>query len=157
MLSCRKASCAMSLRKSAQRHGKVLQAKDLRSPLCCLADKWQMNGLTSCFLKGTCGPLSLPKGLPQRGLQNEPFVENGADCSIKISWDLLFTRMYTEAPSGMSREQLYDLLFNKAAKGNLRNPYEEKAYRGPDHREVQARSKINGGCGTTNTNMSRWF
>ena len=32
-----------------------------------------------------------------------------------------------------------DLLFNRAAKGNQRNPYEEKAYRGPDHREVQAR------------------
>ena len=43
----------MSARKS-QRHGKVLQDKGLRSPLCCLADKWQMNGLTSCFLKGTC-------------------------------------------------------------------------------------------------------
>ena len=55
---------------------------------------------------------------------------------IKISWDLLLNRMYTEAPTGMSREQLYDLLFNRAAKGNQRNPYEEKAYRGPDHREV---------------------
>ena len=26
----------------------------------------QMNGLTSCFHKGTCGPPSLPRGLPQR-------------------------------------------------------------------------------------------
>ena len=41
--------------------------------------------------------------------------------------------MYTEAPTGMSREQLYDLLFNRAAKGNQRNPYEEKAHRGPGH------------------------
>ena len=49
-------TCAMSFRKSAQRHGKVLQGKGLRSPLCCLADNWQMNGLTSCFHKGTCGP-----------------------------------------------------------------------------------------------------
>ena len=58
---------------------------------------------------------------------------------IKISWNVLFDRMYTEALSGMSREQLHDLLFNRAAKGSQRNPYEEKAYRGPDHREVQAR------------------
>ena len=80
MLCCRKASCAMSSRKSAQRHGKVLQDRGLRSPLCCLADKWQMNGLTSCFLKGTCGPPSLPRGLPQRWLRNELFAKNGADC-----------------------------------------------------------------------------
>ena len=80
MLCCRKASCAMSSRKNAQRHGKVLQDKGLRSPLCCLADKWQMNGLTSCFLKGICGPPSLPRGLPQRWSRNELFAKNGAGC-----------------------------------------------------------------------------
>ena len=37
------------------------------------------------------------------------------------------------------REQLYDLLFNRAAKGSQRNPYEEKPYRGPEYKEVQAR------------------
>ena len=58
---------------------------------------------------------------------------------IKITWDLLSNRMYTEAPTGMSREQLYDLLFNRATKGNQRNPYEEKAYRGPDYKEVWKR------------------
>ena len=58
---------------------------------------------------------------------------------IKLSWNMLSDRMYTEAPTGMSREQLYELLFNRAAKGSQRNPYEEKAYRGPDYREVQAR------------------
>ena len=62
---------------------------------------------------------------------------------IKICWDLLLNRMYTEAPTGMSREQLYDLLFNRAAKGNQRNPYEEKAYRGPDHKDVQERWEQN--------------
>ena len=64
---------------------------------------------------------------------------------IKISWNLLLNRVYTEAPTGMSREQLHDLLFNRAAKGNQRNPYEEKAYRGPDQRspgEVGAKSMV---------------
>ena len=38
---CRKAFCVMSFRKSAQRHGKVLQNKGLRSPSCCLAVSWR--------------------------------------------------------------------------------------------------------------------
>ena len=60
---------------------------------------------------------------------------------IKITWNSLFTRMYTEAPTGMSREQLYDLLFNRATKGNQRNPYEEKAYSGPDYNVVRGKWK----------------
>ena len=73
------------------------------------------------------------------------------------SWNLLLNRMYTEAPTGMSREQLHDLLFNRAGKGNQRNSYEEKAY--VDQTTEKSRrggSKINGGCGTTNTNVCRW-
>ena len=42
------------------------------------------------------------------------------------------------APIGKSREELYELLPNRAARGSQRNPYEEKAYGGPAHREVQA-------------------
>ena len=57
---------------------------------------------------------------------------------VKLSWNVLSGRMYTVAPTGKSREQLYELLFNRAARGSQRNPYEEKAYRGPAHREVQA-------------------
>ena len=36
---------------------------------------------------------------------------------IKISWNLLLNRMYTEASTGMSREQLHDPPFERAAKG----------------------------------------
>ena len=57
---------------------------------------------------------------------------------VELRWNVLSDRMYTKAPTGKSREQLYELLFNKAARGSQRNPYEEKAYRGPAHREVQA-------------------
>ena len=39
---------------------------------------------------------------------------------------MLADRMYTAAPTGKSREQLYALLFNKAARGSQKNPYEEK-------------------------------
>eukprot|EP00434_Breviolum_minutum_P042861 symbB.v1.2.038169.t2/scaffold5856.1/size23381/1 len=57
---------------------------------------------------------------------------------VKLSWHVLANRMYTAAPTGKSREQLYALLFNKAARGSQKNPYEEKAYRGPAHKAVQA-------------------
>ena len=55
----------------------------------------------------------------------------------------------------MSRAQLYDLLFNRVTKGNQRNPYEEKAYSGPDYHKVREMDKVNGGCGTTKTNVRR--
>ena len=58
---------------------------------------------------------------------------------IKITWDLLYNRMCTEALTGLSREQIYDLLFNRATKGNQRNPYEEKAYSGPDYHVVRGK------------------
>ena len=57
---------------------------------------------------------------------------------VKLSWHVLADRMYTAAPTGKSREQLYALLFNKAARGSQKNPYEEKSYRGPAHKAVQA-------------------
>ena len=53
---------------------------------------------------------------------------------VKLSRHVLADRMYTAAPTGKSREQLYD----KAARGIQKNPYEEKAYRGPALKAVQA-------------------
>ena len=35
----------------------------------------------------------------------------------------------------------YDLLFNRATKDNQRNPYEEKAYSGPDYNVVRGKWK----------------
>ena len=57
---------------------------------------------------------------------------------VKLNWTVLTDRMFAVAPTGKSREQLYAMLFNRAARGSQKNPYEEKAYRGPDYREVQA-------------------
>ena len=56
---------------------------------------------------------------------------------VRLSWRVLAGRMYTAAPTGKSRDQLYALLFDKAARGSHKNPYEEKAYRGPDLKAVQ--------------------
>ena len=56
---------------------------------------------------------------------------------VKLRWNVLADRMYTKAPTGKSREQLNALLFDKAVRGSHKNPYEEKAYRGPGLTAVQ--------------------
>ena len=56
----------------------------------------------------------------------------------KLRWRVLADRMYTVAPTGKSKEELYALLFDRAARRSHTNPYEEKAYRGTALKEVQA-------------------
>ena len=47
-------------------------------------------------------------------------------------------RMYVKAPTGKSKEELDALLFDRAARRNRTDPYEEKKYRGSGIKEVQA-------------------
>ena len=47
-------------------------------------------------------------------------------------------RMYVQAPTGKSKEELYNLLFDRDARRNRTDPYEEKKYRGAGIKEVQA-------------------
>ena len=42
----------------------------------------------------------------------------------------------------------------RAARGSQKNPYEEKAYRGPTHK---AGSNVKSGCCTTNVSVRHWF
>ena len=46
--------------------------------------------------------------------------------------------MYVKAPTGKSKEELDALLFDRAARRNRTDPYEEKKYRGAGIKEVQA-------------------
>ena len=64
--------------------------------------------------------------LSQRRSLNRSLVESGAGCRP------------SKAPSGKSKEELDALLFDRAAKRNHTNPYEEKPYRGAAIKEVQA-------------------
>ena len=57
---------------------------------------------------------------------------------VKLRWRVLEDRMYTVAPTGKDKDELYALLFDRAARRSHTNPYEEKAYRGPALKEVQA-------------------
>ena len=57
---------------------------------------------------------------------------------VKLRWGVLVDRMYVKAPTGKSKEELDALLFDRAARRNRTNPYEEKKYRGAGIKEVQA-------------------
>ena len=161
---CRKASCAMFSRKSVQQHGKVLLDKGLRSPLCCLAAKWQMTGLTSCCRKGTYGPPSLPRGLPQRWLPTKPFAKNGADCRPSIfGWRSRLAGMCCSTEC-IRRLPLGCLVSNSMTCFSTGLP---RAARGipmkRKHTVVQTTeksrrggSKVKSGCGITNTNVRSW-
>ena len=46
--------------------------------------------------------------------------------------------MYVKAPTGKSKKELDALLFDRAARRNRTDPYEEKKYCGPGIKEVQA-------------------
>ena len=134
--------CARCCRKSALLPGKVLQASGLESPLCCLEGNWPMTGLTTCSVKGTYGPCTT------KGASAEPVTVKNLQkerrrlrakhlwMDMKVIWDMLSNRMYTVAPTGMSSEQLEELLFNRAT-STRRNPYEEKAYSGPRYHAVK--------------------
>lgn len=52
--------------------------------------------------------------------------------------NMLRRRMYTVAPTGKTRQQLYRMLFDKATRSSLTNPYEQQAYQGPRQWEVRA-------------------
>ena len=84
ILCYRKASFAMFSRRSVQLHGRALQVKGLRSPLCCRAVKMQMTGLISCCRKRTYGPPLQPGGLLERRFPKKPFVKSGAGCRPSI-------------------------------------------------------------------------
>ena len=57
---------------------------------------------------------------------------------VKLRWGVLVDRMYVKAPTGKSKEELDALLFDRAARRNRTDPYEEKKYRGAGIKEVQA-------------------
>ena len=57
---------------------------------------------------------------------------------VKLRWGVLADRMYVKAPTGKSKKELDALLFDRAPRRNRTDPYEEKKYRGPGIKEVQA-------------------
>ena len=56
---------------------------------------------------------------------------------VNLKWGVLVDRMYVKAPTGKSEEDLETLLFDRVARRNRTDPYDEKKYRGAGLREVQ--------------------
>ena len=57
---------------------------------------------------------------------------------VNLKWGVLVDRMYVKAPTGKSKEDLDDaLLFDRVARRNRTDPYDEKKYRGAGLKEVQ--------------------
>ena len=56
---------------------------------------------------------------------------------VNLKWGVLVDRMYVKAPTGKSKEDLETLLFDRVARRNRTDPYDEKKYRGAGLREVQ--------------------
>ena len=125
-----------------------------------LADEW----LDFMLSQRNLWPTFTTKGAPtemitERTFRKEPrrLQAKRLWMDIKITWDLLYNRMYTEAPTGMSREQLFDLLFNRATKGNYRGiPMKRKhTVDQTTMKSGRSGSEVNGGCGATKTNVRR--
>ena len=125
-----------------------------------MADEW----LDFMLSQRNLWPTFTTKGAPTEMIRERTFRKERRRLQakhlwmdIKISWDLLLNRMYTEAPTGMSREQLYDLLFNRAARATREIPMKRKhTVDQTTEKSRRGGSKINGGCGTTNNNVRRW-
>ena len=76
---------------------------------------------------------------------------------VKLSWQVLADRMYTAAPTGKSREELYALLFNKAARAAKRIPMKKKHT--VDLHTKQSRrggSNAKSGCCITKVKVRHW-
>ena len=125
-----------------------------------MADEW----LDFMLSQRNLWPTFTTKGAPTEMITEKTFRKERRRLQakhlwmdIKISWNLLLNRMYTEAPTGMSREQLHDLLFNRAARATREIPMKRKhTVDQTTEKSRRGGSKINGGCGITNTNVRRW-
>ena len=127
----------MFSRRNVQLHGRALQIKGSRSPLCCRVVKMQITGLTSCCHKRTYGPPLQPGGLSQRRFPKRFFVRSGAGCRASVyGWRSSCAGMFwmtgcTQGPRLGSHVSNSMHCFSTRLGISQKNPYEEKTFRGP--------------------------
>ena len=132
-------------RRSVLLRSRALEVKGLQLASCCQAAKMRMTGSTSCYRRRTFG-LPLQRGvLSQRKSQHRYSAKSGEGCRPSIcGWRSSYgggcwlTECTSKHPlTGKSKEELDALLFDRAARRNRTDPYEEKKYRGARIKEVQ--------------------
>ena len=122
-----------------------------------------MNGLTLCFHKGTCGPPSLPSGLPQRWSRSELFAKNGADCRPSTcGWTSRLPGIYytivctRRLPLGCLVNNYLTCCLTEPPRATREIPIKRKhTVDQTTMKSGRVGSKVNGGCGTTKTNVRR--
>ena len=120
-------------RRSVQLRGRALVEKGSQLVSCCQAAKMLMTGTTSCYRSLTEEISAQVFSKERRRLQAQHLW-----MVVKLRWGVLVDRMYVPAPTGKSKEELYNLLFDRDIRRNRTDPYEEKKYRGAGIKEVQA-------------------
>ena len=160
-LCYRKASFVMFSRRNVQLHGRALQVKGSRSPLC----KMQMTGLTSCCHKRTYGPPSQPGGLSQRRFPKRFFVRSGAGCRPSVyGWRSSCTGMFwmtgcTQGPRLGSHVSNSMHCFSTRLPGVAKRiPMRKKSFEDLDlQRSRHGGSNAKSGCYTSKVKARHWF
>ena len=104
-----------------------------------------MTGSTSCYRRRTFGPPLQPGVRSNEEISAQVFSKERKRLQafhlwmdVKLRWGVLRDRMYVTAPTGKSEAELDALLFDKVARRNRKDPYEETKYRGAGIEEVRA-------------------
>ena len=141
----RRVSFVMCFRRSVQLRGRALEEKG--SPLVSCwpgrqdADDW----LNFMLSQKNLWPTFTTRGTLTEEISEQVFSKERRRLQarhlwmvVKLRWGVLADRMYVKTPTGKSKKELDALLFDRAARRNRTDPYEEKKYRGPGIKEVQA-------------------
>ena len=125
-------------------HGRALEEKGLQLVSCCQgrqdADDWlnfmlsQKNLWPTFTTRGTLAEEISAQvfSKERRRLQAQHLLEGS-----QVTVGVLVDRMYVNALTGKSKEELDALLFDKTARRNRTDPYEEKKCRGARTKEVE--------------------
>ena len=97
----------------------------------------RMTGSTLCYRRRNLWPTFTTRGTLTEEMSAQGFSKERRRLQaqhlwmvVKLRWGVLVDRMYVKAPTGKSKEELDALLFDRAARRNRTDPYEEKKYRG---------------------------
>ena len=93
----------------------------------------RITGSTSCYRRRTWWPTFTTRSTLTEEISAQVFSKERRRLQAQPLWmvvNLLVDRMYVKAPTGKSKEDLDALLFDRVARRNRTDSYDEKKYRG---------------------------